>query len=99
MLSAPPAGVRREIPSLSYHWHATPGHRLIVRPARVPHLASPSDEWLHGPIRGGQRVTANSLRYPEVQSRAPPMAPQEDRCTRDATPPLDRFEAHERFGR
>ena len=48
-------------------------------------------------MHGGQRVTANSLRFPEVQSRAAPMAPQGDRCTHDATPLSDRQENQRTF--
>jgi len=48
-------------------------------------------------MHGGQRVTANSLRFPEVQSRAAPMAPQGDRCTHDATPLSDRQENRRTF--
>ena len=37
--------------------------RLIVRSTRGAHLASPSNEWLHGPEHRAKRVTADSLRF------------------------------------
>jgi hypothetical protein len=57
--------------------------RCACSPVECPWVARswlasriPSYEWLHGPKHGGQRVTANSLRFMSCKSQGRPLAAQ-----------------------